>query len=147
MVVSTEGQSVEWSQIKPGTQVRAYYGPVMTKSIPPQSPAHVIVVLGEQLDSATVKEYRDLAWTFVPQREKAHLITKQDEAQVAIIDAKGAAIMAVNDTQKKFLADIEAENGKLISVNYSTDQDAMLGPLMIVINPETKELVGFFVRK
>ncbi|GGD76419.1 hypothetical protein [Paenibacillus nasutitermitis] len=147
MVVSPEGQPVEWSQIKPGTKIRAYYGPIMTKSLPPQSPAHVIVVLEEQLDSASVKEYQNLAWTLVPESQKEHLLTKQDEAQVELISAKEAGIMPADDKQKQILADIQAKDGKLISVNYSTDQDALLGPLVIVINPETKELVGFFIRK
>lgn len=146
MVVSEEGQPVDWSQLKPGTQVRAYYGPIMTKSIPPQSPLFVLVVLGEQPDPASVKAYRELAWTLVPEDQKPHLLTKRDEAQVSIIAAKGAAIMPADDKQKQVLADLAAQDGKLISVTYSTDQDALLGPLQIAINPDTKELVGFFIR-
>ncbi|GGG11241.1 hypothetical protein [Paenibacillus abyssi] len=146
MLVTPEGYPVEWSQIKAGTKVRAYYGPIMTKSIPPQSPADVIVVLDGLVDPTSVNEYRELAWTFVPESEKEHLITKQENAQVDFILAKGAAIVPADDKQKEILADIQSRDGKLITVTYNTDQDALLGPLMIVIHPETKELIGFFQR-
>ncbi|RXZ80646.1 hypothetical protein EBB07_17980 [Paenibacillaceae bacterium] len=148
-IVTEQGTPVEWTQIKPGTPVRAYYGPFTTRSMPPQSPANLIVVLEESLnvDAETVKEFRELAWKLVPETEKAGLITKKDEAQVSLIDAKGAAIMAANEQQKQILADIVAKEGKVISVTYSTDKDALLGPLQIVIHPETKTLIGFFIRR
>ncbi|MBB3112827.1 hypothetical protein FHS18_004929 [Paenibacillus phyllosphaerae] len=146
MVVNAEGQPVDWYQIKPGTKVRAYYGPIMTKSLPPQSPLYVLVVLQDMPDAESVKEYRSLAWTFVPEEQKSHLTTKQDEAQVVYADANSAGILPADDKQKKALAELAANGSKVIAVTYNTDQDALLGPLTVVINPETKELIGYFMR-
>ncbi len=147
-VLTSQGEPVEFSSLKAGDKVRAYYGPTMTKSIPPQSPLHYLVVLteSEQLAPATVQEYRELAWKEVPESEKPHLTTKKEDAQVSVIESKNAAIMTVTDAQKKKLEEIKAANGKLIEVKYNTDQDALLGPLILAFDPDTKELVGFFQR-
>ncbi|PZD96183.1 hypothetical protein DNH61_09790 [Paenibacillus sambharensis] len=56
MLVDRTGQAVPWHQLKPGTKVRAYYGPAMTKSIPPQSPAHLVIVLDEVLNQRAEAE-------------------------------------------------------------------------------------------
>jgi len=56
MLVNREGQPVEWTDIKAGSKVRAYYGPFMTKSLPPQSPAHVIVLLDQTEQPAPAAE-------------------------------------------------------------------------------------------
>lgn len=147
-VLNAEGQSVEWADLKAGAKVRAYYGPMMTKSIPPQSPLHYLVVLDEieQLAPASAQEFRELAWSKLTVDNKAHLITKKDEAKVEVIDSKNVTLMATTDAQKKLLADIQAANGKLISVTYNTDQDPLLGPLTLVFDPDSKELLGLFVR-
>ncbi|MFB9328441.1 hypothetical protein ACFFSY_21120 [Paenibacillus aurantiacus] len=145
LVINSEGQPVEWSQVKPGTKVRAYYGPIMTKSLPPISPLHVLVVLDEQPENAA--EFRELGWSFVPKEQQSHLVTKKDEALVSVAPAKAAGVMTTTEKQKQALADLVAKEGKLITVTYSTDQDALLGPLVVVIHPETKELIGFYARK
>jgi len=153
-VVNSEGQSIEWADVKAGTKVVAYYGPMMTKSIPPQSPLHYLVVQTDMAPAAPIgkisaevaQQYRELAWSMLPQSELPHLTTKKDEAQVSIIPAKNAAIMAITDAQKKKLAEIQAADGILIEVKYSTDQDALLGPLMLAFDPDTKELLGYFQR-
>lgn len=148
-VMTGQGESVAFASLKAGDKVRAYYGPIMTKSIPPQSPLHMLVVLSEteQLAPAEIQEYRELAWKNVPESQVSHLTTKKDEADVSIIDSANAAIMTGTDAQKKRLEEIKAVNGKLIEVKYSTDQDALLGPLILAFDPETKQLLGFFIRK
>jgi len=149
LVVTPQGEPVDWSLLKAGTKVRAYYGPALSKSMPPQGPLHVLVVLDEsigRLDPATVAEYRSLAWTMVPKEDRPHLITKKDEAGVSLVKAKGAAIVPVDDKMKQVLADIQAKDGEVVAVEYRTDQDALLGPLTIVIHPETKALIGYFMR-
>lgn len=45
LVVKTDGEQVKLEDLKEGTKVRAYYGPTGTKSLPPQSPVELIVVL------------------------------------------------------------------------------------------------------
>ncbi|WP_373232141.1 hypothetical protein [Cohnella sp.] len=148
-VLSAQGQPVEWADLKMGTKVRAYYGPLMTKSIPPQSPLHYLVVLDEieQLAPASAQEFRELAWSKLTEDNKTHLITKKDEAKVEVIDSKNVTLMATTDAQKKMLADIQTANGKLITVTFSTDDDALLGPLTLAFDPDSKELIGLFARK
>jgi hypothetical protein len=154
-VLDSQGQSVDWANVKAGTQVTAYYGPIMTKSIPPQSPLHYLVVPAKAVPSAptgkmtaeAAQEYRELAWSNVPESQKSHLTTKKDEARVSIIESNNPAIMTFTDAQKKMLDEIIAVNGPLIEIQYMTDQDAMLGPLTLVFEPETKMHIGFFVRK
>lgn len=46
-VMNEEGQPVEWTDLKEGAKVRAYYGPVTTRSLPPQSSVFYLVVLNE----------------------------------------------------------------------------------------------------
>ncbi|MEK0313576.1 stalk domain-containing protein [Cohnella sp. 56] len=45
LIVSSMGEPLKAEDIKPGAKVRAFYGPATTRSIPPQSPADMIVVL------------------------------------------------------------------------------------------------------
>lgn len=47
-VVTPQGQSAPWSELKAGVKVRSYYGPALLKSMPPQSPADIIVILGPE---------------------------------------------------------------------------------------------------
>ncbi|RKP47325.1 hypothetical protein D7Z26_23805 [Cohnella endophytica] len=153
-VLTSEGQSVDWADLKAGTKATAYYGPIMTKSLPPQSPLHYLVVapanstapLGK-LSAEQAQAYRELAWSNMPDSQKSHLTTKKDEAEVSIISSSNAAIITVTDEQKKKLAEVQAVNGPLIEVKYSTDQDTLLGPLQMAFDPDTKVLVGFFIRR
>ncbi|TFE28944.1 stalk domain-containing protein [Cohnella luojiensis] len=154
-VLTSEGQSVDWADVKAGTKVTAYYGPIMTKSLPPQSPLHYLVIPQANAPAApagkmspeVAQEYREIAWNNLSAEAKSHLITKKDEAQVSIIASGTGGIMTTTDAQKKRLEEIKAANGHLIEVKYSTDQDALLGPLTLVLDPETKEVLGTFIRK
>ncbi|BBI36245.1 stalk domain-containing protein [Cohnella abietis] len=154
-VLSFQGESVKWEDLKAGTKVRAYYGPGTTRSIPPQSPLHYLVVLTDDATSAPLgklsaevaQQYRELAWSILPTEQKSHLTTKKDDAQVAIIESNNAAIIAVTDAQKKKLAELKAVNAPLIEIKYNTDQDELIGPLQMAIDPVTKELVGYFIRR
>lgn len=149
-VLDAQGQSVEWENLKAGMKVRAYYGPIMTKSLPPQSPLHYLVVLDapqSEVAPAAAKEFRELAWTLVPEGEKSHLTTKKDEAKVESVRASDVAIMGTTDAQKKRLEEIKAAGGDVITVTYTTDRDALIGPLVMAFDPDSKELLGFFIRK
>jgi hypothetical protein len=148
-VLTALGESVAFESLKAGDKVRAYYGPFTTKSIPPQSPLHYLVVLSDdgQLAPAEIQEYRELAWKSVPDGQKSHLTTKKDEAQVTVIDSKDIRLLNTPDEQKNNLEDIKAANGKLVEVMYNTDQDTLIGPLKLVFDPESKAFVGFFIRK
>jgi hypothetical protein len=148
-VLDSQGQPVEWADLKAGTPVRAYYGPMETKSIPPQSPLHYLVVLSssEQIGPANAQAFLELAWDNLTEDNKAHLISKKDEATVGVIEASNATLFTTTDAQKDKLAEIKAANGTLTTVSYSTDQDAMLGPLTLVFDTDSKEFVGVMFRK
>ncbi len=149
-VLDAQGQSVAWEDLKAGMKVRAYYGPIMTKSLPPQSPLHYLVVLDAAQSSvapATAKEFRDLAWPLVSDSEKPHLTTKQDDAKVEAVRAADVSILSKTDEQTKRLEEIKAAGGDVITVTYTTDRDELIGPLVMAFDPDTKQLLGFFIRK
>jgi hypothetical protein len=148
-VMTAQGESVPFADLKAGDQVRAYYGPHLQESLPPKGPLHFLVVLSDkaQLAPETIEEYRELAWKHVPAGEKSHLITKREEAAVEEVDSANIGLMASTEAQKKKLQEIQAANGKLVQVTYSTDQDALIGPLSMLFTTDTKELLGFMPRK
>ncbi|MFC5470338.1 stalk domain-containing protein [Cohnella suwonensis] len=149
-VLTSQGEPVEFASLKAGDKVRAYYGPIMTKSLPPQSPLHYLVVLpaapSGKIDAATAQQYRELAWSKLSEDQKKHATTKSDEAVVQVVNANDGAIMAAEGAQKKLEA-LRAGNAVLFSVTYNTDQDELIGPLTVVLDPTSKEIVGYFARR
>ncbi|MFC4599765.1 stalk domain-containing protein [Cohnella hongkongensis] len=147
-VMTAQGEDIPFANLKAGDRVRAYYGPLLTKSMPPQSPLHYLVVLSDvaQLAPATIAEYRELGWKNMPENEKPHLITKKEEAQVSEVDSANINLMGSTEAQKKKLAEIQAAAGKVISVVYNTDQDALVGPIAMIFDPDTKEFLGILPR-
>lgn len=150
-VVTSQGESVKWEDLKAGTKVKAYYGPFETKSLPPQSPVYLLVVqtplIGTpKMSPEAAQEYRDLAWAQVKE-QASHITTKQDEAAVQIVSSTEVGVLPSTDEQKKLLADVQAAKGNVITVTYNTDQDALLGPLTAVFDFNTKAFIGFNIRK
>lgn len=152
-VLTSQGESVNWEDLKEGMKVTAYYGPFETKSLPPQSPVYLLVVQAEapvpggmKMSPEAAQEYRDLAWAQVSE-QASHITTKQDEAAVQIVSAKEASVLASTDEQKKLLEDVQAANGNFVTVTYNTDQDELIGPLTVVFDFKTKAFVGFYPRR
>lgn len=152
-VVTSQGESVNWEDLKAGMKVTAYYGPFETKSLPPQSPVFLLVVQAEapvpgglKMSPEAAQEYRDLAWTQVGE-QAPHITTKQDEAAVTIVSSKEASVLTYTAEQKKLLEDAQAANGNLVTITYNTDQDELIGPLTVVFDFNTKAFIGFYPRK
>ncbi|REJ11889.1 MAG: hypothetical protein C6W59_15780 [Paenibacillaceae bacterium] len=147
LIVRSDKQPADAELLEPGLVVRAYYGPAVMKSLPPQSHAQYIEVddQREWLAPAEEQEYRELAWKQLSDEDKAHLITAKDEALVELIDAANAAVIPL-EGKERLLEDIRANGGKLVAVTYKTDQDALLGPVTVLFDPETKEVIGHIVR-
>lgn len=152
-VKSSQGEDLNWEDLKAGMKATAYYGPFETKSLPPQSPVFLLVVQAEapvpggmKMSPEAAQEYRDLAWAQVSE-QASHITTKQDEAMVQIVSSKEASILASTDEQKKLLEDVQAANGNFVTVTYNTDQDELIGPLTVVFDFNTKAFVGFFPRR
>ncbi|RAP78038.1 hypothetical protein [Paenibacillus montanisoli] len=149
-VVDQERQPLEWSALKPGMKVTAYYGPIMTKSLPPISPLFYLVADNSgtvTLSPAETTEYRNLAWNQLSNEQKKHLITKKDEAEVTLVPAADAAIFPQGEEKQKAYEAYKAKNGNVVLVTYKDDQEALLGPLTLGFNYETKEFFGFRIRK
>ncbi|MBW5445965.1 hypothetical protein GE107_07815 [Cohnella sp. CFH 77786] len=50
--MSAQGEPLKWADLLKGTKIRAYYGPAVTKSIPPQVSIDPIL-----LDDTAASEY------------------------------------------------------------------------------------------
>jgi len=147
LIVRSDKQPADAESLEPGTVVRAYYGPAVMKSLPPQSHARFIEIddRREWLAPAEEREYRELAWERLSDEDKTHLITPKDEASVEYVDAAGAAVIPLEGMERR-LEEIRSQGGRLVAVTYRTDQDALLGPLTILFDPETREAIGCIVR-
>ncbi|WP_284646017.1 stalk domain-containing protein [Paenibacillus silviterrae] len=152
-VMTSQGESVNWEDLKAGMKVKAYYGPFETRSLPPQSPVFLLVVQAQapvtgalKMSPETAQEYRNLAWAQVNE-QASHITTKQDEAAVQIVSSKEVGVVAATDEQRKLLADVQAANGNFVTVTYNTDQDELLGPLTVVFDFNTKAFIGFNARR
>ena len=147
LIVRSDKQPAGVELLEPGTVVRAYYGPAVTKSLPPQSSARLIEIDDRRawLTPAAEREYRELAWERLTDDDKAHLITPKEEALVEYVDAVGAAVIPAEGMERR-LEEIRSRGGKLVAVTYRTDQHALLGPLTILFDPETRDTIGYIVR-
>ena len=147
LFVRSDKQPADAELLEPGTVVRAYYGPAVMKSMPPQSHASLIEIDDRRawLAPAEEREYRELAWKLLSDEDKAHLTTPKDEALVEYVGVAEAAVIPL-EGKERLLEDIRARGGKLVAVTYRTDQDALIGPLTILFDPDTREAVGHIVR-
>jgi hypothetical protein len=101
-----------------------------------------------KMTAEAAQQYREAAWLVLDDSQKAQLKTSKDEALVSIISAQSAeAILTASDAAKKRLVELQAANSMVIQVSYTTDKDELLGPLTMVIDPETKTLLGYFPRR
>ncbi|MDG0793516.1 copper amine oxidase N-terminal domain-containing protein [Cohnella ginsengisoli] len=75
-LVDKEGRPADWTQLKPGTPVRAYYGPTVTEG--QAAPIDTVVVLEAQPTAEQIAAYREIAWKLVPAEQMPHLLTKKE---------------------------------------------------------------------
>jgi len=77
LIIRSDKQPVDAERLASGMVVRAYYGPEVTKSLPPQSRAHLIEIDDQRTWPAPAeeREYRELAWDLLSDEDKAHLVT------------------------------------------------------------------------
>lgn len=149
-IVDQERQPLEFSQLKAGMKVRAYYGPIMTKSLPPISPLFYLVADTTAAADVTpspeqVAQYQALGWNQLTGDQKSHLKSKKDEAEVALTSTAG--IIGSTDEQKKLLADLQSKDGKIVTVTYKTDQDELIGPLTLAFASDSNTFLGYGIRK
>lgn len=147
LLISRSGEQVDWSDLYPGVRVKAYYGPFLMKSMPPQSPAHVIIVEDAKLTREQADAYRDAAWSFVSDEQKPSVVSDHKIAEVEVAPASAAGILTDGEVAAKALEALVKEEGQMVIVTYYTNMDELIGPIKVVLHPETKQLLGYFIRK
>lgn len=81
------------------------------------------------------EQYRQTAWNDLSDQQKETVTTDVDEAKINR-----------NDTYTRMLSEDDREEVPAVSVTFNTEYDAMLGPIVVYIDPETKEVLGHGVR-
>ncbi|MGO4374100.1 hypothetical protein [Paenibacillus sp. 2TAB19] len=84
-------------------------------------------------------KYREIAWNTVETEQRKHVIKNWTEADVSTFVYKDQWIVPQKDRS-------HLKNQELVRVSFSTDQDGLLGPIVVVINPEDDAIVGYFPR-
>ncbi|NBD26316.1 hypothetical protein [Paenibacillus glycinis] len=151
-LMNAQGSSIDWESLKAGTKVVAYYGPEMTKSLPPISLVFYLVALTDKpaqdsLAPAAIAEFQTLAWSKLPEGQASHVKTKKEEAVVEVVNAADSGVLATTDEAKKLLQAVKDKGGKLVAVTYQTDQDELLGPLTVVFDLDSKTFIGYNARR
>jgi hypothetical protein len=85
----------------------------------------VAIVFGcnqqSMLDANDDNAYREIAWEWLTEPQRATVIGDRDAAIVR---------------------DDQWQGQNVVSVTFSTTDDALLGPLVVFIDPQTKKVVG-----
>lgn len=81
------------------------------------------------------EQYRQIAWNALSDQQKETVITDVDEAKVNR-----------DDTYTRVLSEDDTEEVQAVSVRFNTEDDAILGPIVVYIDPETKEVLGQALR-
>lgn len=76
-------------------------------------------------------KYRGIAWNELSEQAKETVIIDVDEAKV---NRDGTYIRPHSEG--------DSEEIPAVSVLFNTEDDAMLGPIVVYIDPETKEVLG-----
>lgn len=81
------------------------------------------------------EKYRQIAWNDLSDQQKETVIIAVDEAKVNR-----------NDTYTRPLNENESEEVRAVSVTFNTEHDALLGPIVVYIDPETQRVLGQALR-
>lgn len=77
------------------------------------------------------EEFRLIAWESLSSQEKETVIIDLDEAKVDM-----------DDTYSIVNSENESEEVPAVSVRFNTEDDPILGPIIVYIEPESKEVLG-----
>ncbi|MEK5645478.1 hypothetical protein BK138_35325 [Paenibacillus rhizosphaerae] len=84
-------------------------------------------------------KYREIAWNAVDTEQRKHVVKNWTEADVSTFKYKDQWIAPQKDRSR-------LKNQELVMVSFSTDQDGLLGPIVVVINPGDNSIAGYFPR-
>lgn len=79
--------------------------------------------------------FRNNAWNKLSEEEKKSVVNESNKAIVTLEDGKNVGYK-LDKKERKFV----------ISVQYNTNVDGLLGPIIMYFDPSTKELVGYNLR-
>ncbi|SFT14595.1 hypothetical protein [Paenibacillus sp. BC26] len=91
------------------------------------------------LSEADKAKYREIAWATVDEEQRKHVIGLSTDAEVTTMIMNNQWLVPNKDRTK-------LRYHKLVTVTFKTDQDGLLGPIVVVINPVNHEVEGFFPR-
>ncbi|SDX62388.1 hypothetical protein [Paenibacillus sp. CF384] len=91
------------------------------------------------LSEAGKMKYREIAWATVEEEQRKHVIGRSTDAEVTTIIMNNQWLVPNKDRAK-------LRYHKLVTVTFNTDQDGLLGPIVVVINPANDEVEGGYAR-
>lgn len=86
----------------------------------------------------TAASLREIAWIQLSQGEKESVTGDWKNAKVTIVQWDEVPLKKTS---------VKPESLSIYKVTFNTNKDALLGPIGIYFNPETKEIVGYDVRE
>ncbi|MBB6672511.1 hypothetical protein [Cohnella nanjingensis] len=87
--------------------------------------------------------YRQIAWDVLGESERDRVTEDWKQAEVAVYKGEVGWLISPDREAKKAET---LEGRSLVSVTFHTEQDALLGPHVTVIDTETDRIVGFLPR-
>ena len=99
------------------------------------------------LNSFDSANYRKIAYESLTPESKETLTVRTGKYK----NENGSYIITIDDQNRWnfFITDLNTDlqsNQNLIAVTFSTTSDALLGPLTLIINPESKTVIGEVLR-
>jgi hypothetical protein len=84
---------------------------------------------------------RTIAWNVIEELERNHVVKDWNKSEVSKITYRDQWLIPYKEEMNNKL-----KNHELITVTFNTDMDGLLGPIIVVINPDTNKVVGFYPR-
>lgn len=81
------------------------------------------------------ESFRKIAWSKLSEEEKKSVVIESNKAIVTLEDGKNIG-SKLDKKDRKFV----------VSVQYNTNEDGLLGPIIMYFDPSTKELIGYGLR-
>lgn len=138
-IVNEKGQKLSTKDLKEGIKVNAYYGPAVTRSLPPMSVAQKIVVMDEKLGAveiqgkiAEVKESKDGIMALIEGKGVNRQVNLVIDNKTEVVNEKGKKL-SIKDLKK----------GVTVKASYGPAVTASLPPISAaqkIVVMEKKEL-------
>ena len=109
-----------------------------------------VLLLRDRSSSAVpdynLQEIREIAWNILDDRAIQTITMKKEEAQIELIEANKISFIPYGEDEKKQIEAIRNSDTTVIKVTFLTEQDGLLGPIVLIIDPEVIEVIGLVPR-